>query len=85
MPPEQVPGELYVRRVLESAQSAPGGELQLTLAQGSLLHAAPLHPKGQVMSDDVALQTPPAQATDGYERRVVEFRQMAGGNVQPKV
>lgn len=50
MPPEQVPGELYVRRVEPSKQSADGGVLHVTLAQGSPLQTPPLHPNEHVVS-----------------------------------
>lgn len=50
MPLVQVPGELYVRRVVESAQSAPGGVLHVTVAQGSPLQIPPEHPKEHAVS-----------------------------------
>lgn len=47
-----------------SAQSAAGGELQVTLAQGSGLQAPPLHPKGQFVSLGVEEHVPPEQTAD---------------------
>jgi hypothetical protein len=52
MPPEQEPGLEYTRRVVPSKQFAAGGELHVTLAQGSGLQVAEAasHPKGQGVS-----------------------------------
>jgi hypothetical protein len=41
---------VYVRRVVESAQSAPGAVVQLTPWQGSGLQAPLAQPKPQVLS-----------------------------------
>lgn len=73
-----------MRRVVESAQSAPGGELQLTLAHGSGLHEPPLQPKGQFVSLGVEEQTPPEQTAAEYVRRVVALAHMGAGNVHGK-
>lgn len=50
MPAEQLPGAEYVRRCVDDAQSAAGGELQVTVAHGSGLHWLLLQPKGHTVS-----------------------------------
>jgi hypothetical protein len=50
VPPLQVPLDAKVRRVVLLTQTAAGGELQVTLAQGSALQLPPLQPKAQVVS-----------------------------------
>lgn len=49
-PPPQLPGALYVRRVVEFAQSAPGGVVHETPAHGSGLQAPFAQPNGHVLS-----------------------------------
>ena len=48
--PEQVPGLPYARRCVELRQIAAGGDVQVTPAQGSALHAPLLQPLVQVTS-----------------------------------
>lgn len=84
MPPEQVPIAEYVRRVVLLKQSAAGGELQLTLAQGSGLHwfDAALQPNVQGVSVGAYEQAPPLQVPAAEKvRRVVALRQRAAGGV----
>jgi hypothetical protein len=50
LPPLQVPLAAYVRRAEPLAQSAAGGVVQLTPAQGSPMHAPLLQPLGQLWS-----------------------------------
>lgn len=73
-----------MRRVVPSKQSAPGGELHEMVAQGSGLHAPPLHPKGQFESFGVDEHEPAEHTAAEYVRRVVALAQMGAGSVQGK-
>jgi hypothetical protein len=45
-----VPVDAKVRRVVPLTQTAAGGELQVTVAQGSALQVPPLQPKEHAVS-----------------------------------
>ena len=71
-----------MRRVLVLAQSAPGGELQMTPAQGSGLQVPLAQPNAQVASDEVYEQVPLPQVPEvEYVRRTVALAQMGEGGV----
>ena len=81
---EQLPIAEYVRRVVPLKQSAAGGELQVTLAQGSALHwlVDALHPKAHVVSVGVYEHVPPEQVPLAeYTRRVEALRHVVAGGV----
>jgi hypothetical protein len=84
VPPLQVPGDEYVRRVPMLKQSAGGGVVQVTPLHGSTLQVPLLHPNMHVTSVGAYVQLPPLQVpVAAYVRRVVALAQTAdGGELQ---
>lgn len=74
-----MPVGLYVRRVVPLKQSAAGGELHVTVAQGSPAHVVPLQPKEQVVSFEVYWHAPLEQLPPDQVRRVELLTQLEGG------
>jgi hypothetical protein len=83
-PPLHVPGDEYVRRVVVLAQSAGGGEVQVTPWQGSPLQALPVQPNMHVESFEVYWQAPFMHVPAALHVRSVEAltQALAGGVLQ---